>query len=74
MRPESCSAYRPGKLCANGFPLTYPPSSACTGYVCRVCKEPNKIVPACQEEEIHLRWLSLDGSPKFAENKNGGNK
>jgi len=61
---SACKAYRPGKLCANGWPMGYPASSACTGRVCMSCNRPNEILPACQDEDIDPRWLNDDGSPK----------
>lgn len=62
-RHEPCSSYRPGSLCADGFPLTG--SSACSGHVCWDCGKPNDIVPACMRDDIHPRWLTDSGLPKF---------
>ena len=70
----TCSAYRPGQLCTNGFPIGYPASSACTGRCCTSCGKPNEIVPACQDENIHPRWLNEDGSPKFVPRAAAQNK
>lgn len=69
----TCSAYRPGRLCTNGFPMGYPASSACTGRACRCCGRPNDIAPMCQNEDIPAMWLNEDGSPKHAlkEDSNG---
>lgn len=58
----TCSAYRPGNLCAHGFPLSA--SSACTGSTCRCCGRPNDTLPPCQNEDIPAMWLNADGSPR----------
>lgn len=60
----ACTSYRPGQLCADGFPMDYPASSACTGSVCSGCKRPNDTLPACMDEDIKPMWLNDDGSPK----------
>lgn len=63
---SACQSYRPGQLCADGFPMGYPASSACTGNTCMCCKRPNDVLPACQNESLHPRWLNEDGSPRYA--------
>jgi len=66
-----CQSYRPGQLCREGFPMGYPASSACTGYTCMSCGRPNDRLPACQDEDLHPRWLKDDGSPRFAQQRQG---
>ena len=60
----SCASYRRGQLCADGFPMSYPASSACTGSVCDCCQRPNDKLPACMDEDINAMWLNDDGTPK----------
>jgi hypothetical protein len=62
-----CASYRQGQLCSSGFPMHYPPSSACTGFSCMCCGKPNEVVPACQDENISSRWLNEDGTAKYAQ-------
>lgn len=65
MSEQACKSYRPGGPCADGFPLTYPASSACTGSTCMCCHRPNDILPPCQREDLGPIWLNEDGSPRF---------
>jgi hypothetical protein len=60
-----CSSYRPGRICADGFPLGYPASSACTGRRCGECGRFNDKLPPCQDDDIAPRWLNEDGTPRL---------
>jgi len=59
----NCQAYIQGpNLCRNGFPQ----NSACYGYTCHGCGRPTDAVPACMNEDIHARWLTGAGAPRYA--------
>lgn len=60
---NKCKSYT-GGICKDGFPMNYPPSSACTGNSCRCCGKHNDVIPHCQNEDIRVTWINDDGSPK----------
>jgi hypothetical protein len=64
---HQCKSYKAGQICRDGFPIGYPASSACTGYVCSCCKRTNEIIPALHKENLGLPWISDDGIPVLRE-------
>lgn len=59
----TCSAYRPGQICANGFPT----NAACIGAVCWQCKRPTTQTPMCLRDEVPAHLVNEAGLPILAE-------
>lgn len=60
---KPCVSYRPGSICADGFPLSR--SAACHGRTCWSCGKPNDIIPPCQDENLGAPWLNEAGAPRL---------
>lgn len=61
MTDKPCSSYRPGVVCASGFPQ----SAICSGYRCHACGSWPQKLPACQREDLGPHFIDETGWPRL---------